>query len=414
MLLDLSPLIRYRDYRLLFIGQLVSFVGSMLTYVALPYQLYHLTGSSLAVGLVGIAQLAPLLFTALVGGAYADALDRRKLLIVAELVLVLCSAVLAFNSMSTHPQVWVIYLVAAIGSSVNGFHTPAQNAMTPRLVDRQDIPAVSALNTLKGTIPAVAGPALGGILIASAGLTATYFADVASFAVSLGALWLMKPMPASEKSDPPGVSSIVEGLKYARSRDELLGTYVVDFVAVVFGMPMALFPAVAEGFGGAKVLGLLYSAPAVGALIMSLLSAWTKRVHRHGAAVILAASTWGLAIVAFGFTNQLWLALFFLALAGAADMVSGLFRSTIWNGTIPDHLRGRLAGIEMVSYMSGPLLGNAESGLVASLANTQISIVSGGILCVVGVIFCAFRLPQFRRYDYRDWLGKQKERTDAV
>jgi MFS family permease len=403
LLLDISPLIRYRDFRLLFIGQLVSVFGSMMTYVALPYQLYHLTGSSLAVGLIGVAQLVPLLFTALVGGAYADAVDRRGLLIAAELTLALCMLTLALNSMSANPKVWLIYLVAAIGSAVNGFHSPAQSAMTPRLVNREDIPKVSALTSLRGTASSVAGPAVGGILIASFGLTTTYLTNALTFAISLVALWLMKPMPAAEKSQPPSLSGIVEGLKYARSREELMGTYIADFTAMVFGMPMALFPAVAAGFGGARALGWLYSAPSAGAFLASIFSRWTTKVQRHGAAVILAAGVWGLAIVAFGFSTNLWVALFFLALAGSADMVSGTFRNTIWNGTIPDHLRGRLAGVEMVSYMSGPLLGNAESGIVAALTNTQVSIISGGVLCVVGVLICAIRLPRFWAYDYRNW-----------
>jgi MFS family permease len=407
MLLNPSPLMRYRDYRLLFIGQLVSAFGSMMTYVALPYQLYHLTGSSLAVGMVGVAQLVPLLFTALVGGAYADAFDRRRLLISAELMIALCSVALALNSMSAHPQVWIIYAVAALSSGLNGFHGPAHNSMTPRLVDKDDIPAASALDSFKGTLSTVAGPALGGILIATAGLTATYFVDALSFGASLTTLWLMRAMPASDKSEPPGFKSIVDGLKYAWNREELVGTYLVDIVAVVFGMPMALFPAVAEGFGGARVLGWLYSAPSAGAMLVSLFSAWTSKVQRHGVAVILAAIVWGLAIVAFGFSRNLWLALFFLALAGGADMVSVIFRMTIWNGTIPDHLRGRLAGVEMVSFMSGPLLGNAESGLMAALANTRVSIVSGGMLCVVGVVICAFRLPRFWNYDYRNWKNRE-------
>ncbi len=412
MLLDVTPLLRYREYRLLFFGQGVSAVGSMLTFVALPYQLYHLTGSSFAVGMVGVAQLVPLLLTALLGGAYSDAWDRRKLLLSAQGVLALCSLAYGLNAMSRHPQVWLIYLLAGLASAANGFQGPAYHAMTPRLVDRADIPAASALDSLQNTFAQVAGPALGGILIASAGLTATYFCDLASFGVSMGALAAMRAMPAPAHSRPPSLAGIVEGLRYAWSRDELLGTYAVDFLAVVFGMPMALFPAVAQGLGGARVLGLLYSAPAAGAFLTSLLSAWTRRVRRYGAAVILAASLWGLAMVAFGFSHHLWPALFFLALAGGADTVSMIFRTTIWNTTIPDGLRGRLAGVEMVSYMSGPLLGNAESGLAAALTNTQISIVSGGILCVIGVAIFSWYRPRLWRYDRREGPRPNPAATD--
>jgi MFS family permease len=399
MLLNLSPLKIYREYRLLFLGQLVSDFGSMMTYVALPYQLYHLTNSSLAVGLVGVAQLVPLLFTALVGGAYADAWDKRKLLMGTEILSALCSLGFVLNSLSTHPSVWLIYFIAALNSGLSGFHNPAQRSMIPRVVERDDIPAVSSLNSLKDTLSAVAGPALGGILIAIAGLPFVYFADFLSFGAALITLLLMKPMPPNEESKPVGVKSIVEGLKYARNRQELLGTYVVDFVAVIFGMPMALFPAVAERYGGPAVVGLLYSAPSAGAFLASVFSGWVKNVNRHGAAVVISAILWGFSIIAFGLSTNLWVALVFLALAGGADAVSSIFRNTIWNETIPDHLRGRLAGVEMVSYMSGPLLGNAESGLVAALAGTPFSIISGGILCVLGVSICASRLPKFWSYE---------------
>lgn len=402
MFIDVRPLARYRDYRFLYFGQFVSMFGSMMTYVALPYQLYHLTGSSLAVGAVGVVQLVPLLFTALVGGAFADSMDRRKLLLTAEGCLAVCSLGLALNSVSAHPQVWLIYVIAGVASGVNGFHRPANGAMIPRLVAKKDIPAVSALNSLRSTMASVGGPALGGILIAAVGLPMAYFLNVVGFAISIAMLGFMKPMPATGKSKPPGIASIVEGLRYARSRQELMGTYAVDIVAMVFGMPMALFPAVAEGFGGARAVGWLYSAPELGAMLATVFSAWTKKVTRHGAAVAWAAGIWGVAITAFGFSKNLWLSVVLLAIAGGADMISAIFRNTMWNGTIPDHLRGRLAGVEMVSYMSGPLLGNAESGLVAALFNTQVSIVSGGILCVIGVAVCAFRLPRFWKYNYQN------------
>lgn len=403
MLIDLKPLAKYRDFRFLFFGQWISFFGSMITYVALPYQIFHLTHSSLAVGMIGLVQLGPLLATGLIGGVLADSMDRRKLLLSAESCLGLCSLILAFNSLQAHPSVALIYIIAGIASGLTGFHRPANNAMIPRLVPREDIPAVTSLNGFKSTTAQVGGPALGGILIASFGLSFTYFADVLSFVFSISTLAMMRPMPSSNESKSRGISSITEGIKYAGSRQELIGTYVVDIVAMVFGMPMALFPAVAEGLGGARVLGWLYSAPSVGALIATLTSSWTKQVHRHGAAVALAAIVWGLAITGFGFSKSLWLCLIFLAIAGGADMVSVIFRGTIWNQTIPDHLRGRLASLEMISYMSGPLLGNAESGFVAALANTQISIVSGGVLCVLGVGVCIWKLPRFWFYDQRKW-----------
>jgi len=235
----------------------------------------------------------------------------------------------------------------------------------------------------------------------SAGLPATYMADVASYGLSLFCLWLIKAVPPPEDADPPSVAAVIEGLRYARSREELIGTYVVDFVAMVFGMPLALFPAVSDRLGGASVLGLLYAAPAAGALAASLTSRWTPRVHRHGLAVMIAATIWGLAIAGFGFAETLWPALACLAVAGAADAISGIFRITMWNQTIPDALRGRLASIEMVSYSSGPLLGHVEAGAVAAAFGVRASVVSGGILCVVAVIACGFWLPHFVRYDAR-------------
>ena len=211
----------------------------------------------------------------------------------------------------------------------------------------------------------------------------------------------MRAVPPPPEAERPSLRRIVEGLRYAWSRPELMGTYGVDMVAMFFGMPMALFPALAEDLGGPGALGLLYAAPSLGSLLATGTSGWTNHVHRHGLAVIWAAGGWGVAIVAFGFAPNLPLAVAALAAAGACDMVSGIFRSTIWNQTIPDHLRGRLAGIEQVSYSTGPLLGNLESGVVASLAGLRVSIVSGGVLCVAGVAVAALALPAFRRYDAR-------------
>jgi MFS family permease len=402
--MDVGPLRRHRDFRLLFTGQFVSRLGTMLTVVALPYQVYALTRSSLAVGLLGIAQLGPLLLTALAGGALADAVDRRRMVLVTELALALGSAALAAKAALARPQLWLLYVAAGAMAAVNGLQEPSLNAMMPRLVDRDELPAASALQSFKGNVSMIAGPAAGGALVATVGLSATYAIDVATFLVSLLALALMAAMPPPSAAGPQSghaLGRVLEGLRYARSRPELIGTYVVDMVAVFFGMPTALFPAIADGLGGAGVLGLLYAAPAVGALGATITSGWTGRVHRHGVAILLAAGAWGAAITAFGITRNLWIALSCLALAGAADMVSGLFRMTIWNQTIPDELRGRLASIEMMSYMTGPLLGNAESGAVAALAGARFSAISGGVLCVAGVALVAALLPGFRRYDAR-------------
>jgi MFS family permease len=404
--IDVGPIRRHRDFRLLFVGQGLSFFGSMITFVALPYQTYQLSGSSLVVGLLSLAELGPLLLTAFVGGALADAFDRRRLVQVAELSLAFCAGALAFNATLDEPRLWVLFVVGAAMAGLGGIQRPPLDALTPRLVERNELVAASALDSLRGSVGMVAGPATGGILIATIGLPLTYTIDVATFAVSLLALSLMRAVPPPPGAERPSLRGVVEGVRFAASRPELVGTYTVDILAMFFGMPLALFPAFAEEFGGAGVLGLLYAAPSVGALVATVTSGWTGRVNRHGIAVVWAAAGWGTAIAALGFAPNLALALVFLALAGAADMVSGIFRSAIWNTSVPDHLRGRLAGIEQVSYSSGPLLGNLEAGVVAALTTVRVSIVSGGILCIAGVAVAALALPGFRRYDARNTVGE--------
>jgi MFS family permease len=399
--MDVGPLRRRRDFRLLWIGQGVSFFGSMITYVALPFQAYQLSGSSLVVGLLGLAELAPLLVAAFIGGALADAVDRRRMMQVTELLFAVASMVLVANALLPHPQLWLLFVMSVLLATLDGLQRPSLDALTPRLVERDELPAAGALASFRMTIGMIAGPAVGGVLVATAGLPATYALDVATFGVSLAALRMMRAVPPPAEAERPSLARIREGLRYARSRPELMGTYIVDIVAMFFGMPMALFPAEATHLGGAGVLGLLYAAPAVGSLLATLTSGWVAHVHRHGAGVCIAAAVWGVGIIGFGVAPGLGLALLGLVVAGGADMVSGIFRGTIWNQTIPDHLRGRLAGIEQVSYSTGPLLGNVESGGVASLAGVRFSIVSGGVLCVAGVIVAAFALPAFWRYDSR-------------
>jgi MFS family permease len=397
-LIDLRPLERHRDFRLLYIGQTLSFVGSMLTYVAVPYQVFQLTQSSLWVGLLGSVQLVPLLVAGLFGGALADAVDRRRMLVVSELVMACASLGMVVNAALPQPSVVALFALSALMSGVNGFHRPALDALTPRLVDRDSLPAVAALGSLRFNIGAIGGPAVAGLLIAHYGLPPIYVIDVLSFGASVFCLLGLSAMPAPAPEESSSLARIAEGLRYAKSRPELVGTYVVDIVAMTFAMPMALFPGMGQRWGGASATGWLYSGMAIGSLLMTVFSGWTGRVRRQGAAVIWAAGTWGVAVVALGFVHTLPLAVGCLALAGAADMISGLFRMTIWNQTIPDTLRGRLAGVEMISYMTGPLLGNARAGFVASALSESVSIVSGGVLCVLGVLACIPLLPGFVRY----------------
>ncbi|MDQ1468248.1 MAG: hypothetical protein QOH10_2663 [Actinomycetota bacterium] len=410
---DLAPL-RHRDFRLLFIGRGVSFLGAMVTYVAVPFQVYELTHSSLAVGLLGLAEIVPLVVAAVIGGALADAHDRRRQAWLTEIGTMACSGALLANAALSHPRVGVLYVIAALMATLEGLQRPALEAMVPRLVPRDELKAAGAVGALRMTVGMIAGPAVGGVLIATVGLRGAYTFDVATFAFSLVALALMRAVPPSVDAEPPSLHRIVEGFRYARSRPELIGTYLVDINAMFFGMPTALFPALAVSFGGARALGWIYAAPAVGSFVATLSSGWTRRVHRHGAAVLWAAAAWGLAIIAFGIAHSLWLAFVFLALAGAADMVSGIFRMVIWNETIPDALRGRLAGIEQVSYSVGPSLGNVEAGGVATAFSVRTSIVSGGVLCVLGSVILGLALPAFRRYDARNEAAATAPITRSV
>jgi MFS family permease len=412
--LDLTPLRTSRDYRLVFIGGSVSGFGSFITYVTIPFQVAAITHDPLAVGLLGVCELLPLLIMAFVGGALADYLDRRLLVRGGEFALTALCGVLLVNALSDRPHLWLLYLVAAVTAAIDGIQRPALEAMVPRLVTPEEIPATSALQTLGMQVAQLGGPALAGILIATVNLTWVYAFDLATFAVSLTCLTLVRAVPPPPDADRPSIRSVITGLRYARSRPELLGTYLVDINAMFFGMPQALYPFLAIQLGGPKVLGLLYAAPAVGSLLATLGSGWTGRVHRHGLMVIVAAALWGVGIIGVGVSHLLWLTLFCLAFAGAADMVSGIFRAIIWSQTIPDHLRGRLAGIEMLSYTTGPLLGQLRSG---AMARTRLgiggSIWVGGALCVVGTAVLAAALPRFVRYDGEHGIARKKAEDEA-
>jgi len=397
---DLRPL-RHADYRRLVVGQSVSFLGSMVTYVAVPYQVFQLTRSSLAVGLIGVVQMAAILSLAFLGGALADAVDRRRLVRLAESGQLACSAGLLVNASLGHPQTWPVFVLAGAIAGLGAIQRPALQGLVPRLVDRDELTAAGAIDALVRTVGMIGGPAFAGLLLAGPGLESAYAIDAATFAVSLVALTRMRAVPPPAEAERPSFRRVVEGLRYARGRPELIGTYLIDMAAMFFGMPMALFPALAERYGGTAALGALYAAPSVGAFLATVTSGWTSRVHRHGRAIAIAAALWGVAIVGFGLAPWLWVALVGLAAAGAADMVSGIFRMSIWNRTIPDHLRGRLASIELLSYTSGPLLGNAEAGAAASLVGVRASVVSGGALCVVAVGATAAALPAFWAYDAR-------------
>jgi MFS family permease len=412
--LDLTPLRTSRDYRLVFLGGSVSGFGSFITYVTIPFQVAAITHDPLAVGLLGVCELLPLLIMAFVGGALADYLDRRLLVRGGEFALAALCGILLINALSDRPHLWLLYAVAAVTAAIDGIQRPALEAMVPRLVRPEEIPATSALQSLGMQVAQLGGPALAGILIATIDLAWVYAFDLATFAVSLTCLTLVRAVPPPPDADRPSIRSVITGLRYARGRPELLGTYLVDINAMFFGMPQALYPFLATQLGGPKVLGLLYAAPAVGSLLATVGSGWTGRVHRHGLMVIVAAALWGVGIIGVGLSHMLWFTLFCLAFAGAADMISGIFRMIIWSQTIPDHLRGRLAGIEMLSYTTGPLLGQLRSG---AMARTRLgvggSIWIGGVLCVAGTALLAAALPRFVRYDGEHGMARKKAEDEA-
>ncbi len=411
MLIDLTPLKISRDYRYLFFGQLVSFFGSMMSFVVVPIQMYQLTESTLMVGLIGIAEFVPMFVLAFIGGALADAVDRRKMLRLTEVGQTIVTAILLGNSLLPRPQIWVLFVCVGIHAGLAGLQRPSFEALIPRIVPLEYMSAVSALNSIRYNVGAILSPIIAGFIVTGFGASIAYAIDLITFIASLVAVWLISAVPPAPDADQPSFESIKKGFRYALSRQELLGTYLIDINAMLFGMPIALFPAIAATYGGASV-GFLFSAIAVGALIAGLTSGWAKRVHRHGLAIILAAGLWGAAIIFFGLANNLWLALFFLGAAGFFDMISGIFRMTVWNQTIPTHFRGRLAGIEMISYLTGPMLGNAEAGIVAHFFSVKTSIISGGILTILGTIVLAILLPKFIAYDGREGL-KRKELEEA-
>jgi MFS family permease len=412
---DTAPLRTSRDFRLLLAAGTVFSLGGMVSYVAVPFQLYHLTHSNLAVGAMGAAELVPLLLFGLYGGALADHADRRTVLIGTGLAQVLLTAGLMTNALLHHPRIWLIYLLGALLAVAGALQRPSLEALTPRVVRHDEVPAAAALSSLGQQIGMFVGPALGGLLVATAGAGPAFGVDVAGLTIATVLFTMLRRYPASEGSRPPSLSGIVEGVRYAASRKDLLGSYVVDIIAMFLAYPIVLFPALAANvFRQPELLGALYTAESVGTLIATSTSGWTSRVHHHGRAIVLAATAYGAAVALVGLAPNTWTAVALLAVAGAADMISGLFRHALWNQTIPDGMRGRLAGIEMLSYSVGPLGGQARAGLVADLTSVRVSIVSGGLLCVAGVGATATALRSFWRYDARTDEHAARERTDRA
>lgn len=397
---DVGPLRNFPQFRRLWIGYVVSLLGSQITIVAVAYQVFVITHSSVDVGLVSLVQLGPALIGSLLGGPLADAIDRRKLLMITQVGMAISSIALALNAQFAHPMLWLIFVAAAITAGFNGCDSPTRMALMITLVDADSLAAATSIRQLLQQLSYIVGPAVGGLLLAAFGLKGAYWVDVATFGAALFALFTISSVPHVGGGRAFGLSSVIEGFQFLKGKRAIQGCFIADLNATILGMPTALFPAIAlsKFHGGTHVLGLLYAAPNVGAFVMALFSGWTARVVHQGRAVLIAIAIWGIAIAAFGIAPNLGFALLLIALAGAADVISAVFRNLIIQREVPDQLRGRLSAIQIGVINAGPRLGNTEAGLVAGLAGVEVSVVSGGIGCVAGVLLMARFLPDFLRY----------------
>ncbi len=403
LFVDITPLRRSRDFRWLFGGHAVSRIGSQLTMVAAPIQVFDLTGSTLAVGLLGLVQFPALFVGSIVGGLLADSRDRRSILLVAQLVFALTSAGLALNAAVARPSTLVVFVLTAILAFMAGIDSPARSAAIPRLVEASILPHAFALNVLVFQTAGAVGPAIAGILISRVSLAAAYWVDVATFGVALVAVMILSPIPPGDEVRP-GLRSIAEGIRFIRSKQEVQGVFLIDINAMIFGMPRALFPEMGlEVFGGDEsTVGYLFAAPGFGAMLASLTSGWVGRIARPGRATIGAVFLWGIGIMGFGLTANIWLALALLAVAGAGDAISAVFRQTILQLSTPDRLRGRLSAVQIAVVAGGPRLGDAEAGLVAAGFGPRVAAWTGGLAAALGALVVGRYLPRFREWDHSE------------
>ena len=399
ILVDTSPLRESRDFRLLFSGQLVSMLGTQLTVVAIPYQVYSMTHSSLQVGAISLAQLVPFLVGALSAGPIGDAVDRRRIMVWTAGGSALTSTALAVNAAVAHPSLTALYVISALAAGLMGFSSTARMASVPNLVERRHFSAAAALMQIIIQVGTVVGPAISGILL-TIGLPLVYGLDGASFVVALVTSLMLRPLPPVHAHGLSLWASTLEGMRYLRSRQVLQGVYLIDINAMVFGMPRALFPAMAASVfaGGTVTLGLLYAAPGAGALVGAVTTGWVANLRRQGWAVAVAVAVWGAAIACFGLVDTLWVGLVLLAVAGWADVISAVLRNTILQSTVPERFRSRMSSIQMAVVQGGPRLGDMESGTVAALTSVEFSVISGGLASIAGAVVVSALLPAFRHY----------------
>ncbi|MFF7339106.1 MFS transporter [Streptomyces sp. NPDC008163] len=401
---DLTPLRISPDYRRLWFGNTVSWIGQGMTALAVSLQVYDLTGSAFSVGLIGACSLVPLVVFGLYGGAIADTVDRRKLGLVSAFGSFLLSVALVGVTVAGVEQVGVLYAVVALQAVCFALNSPARSSMIARLLPAGQLPAANALNSMTSTTGTLVGPMLGGLIVGWWGYRAAYGVDAVTFTASLYAMWRLPAMlPERDDAADRKRASVMDGLRFLGTRPNLRMTFLSDLCAMVLAQPRALFPVVAVlWYGGdAKTTGLLVAAPALGALLGGVFSGWLGSVRRHGLAVLVAVACWGAAVAVFGLTRQLWLGILFLALAGAADTTSMVFRNTMLQAAVPDELRGRLQGVFIVVVAGGPRLGDFLAGSAADLTSPGLAVTGGGIACAVAVGLLALRWPGFARYDAR-------------
>jgi MFS family permease len=404
-LMDVTPLKVSRDFRLLFFGRSVSDFGDEIVGVVVPFQVYEITGSTLAVGMLGLAALIPVFVFPIVGGAVADAVDRRRLALLTHVLLAGLSICMALNASLERPLLWPLYVFTFLAAGIYTFNRPNLSTWPARLVEPELLPSANALEAGFGTFDGLVAPVVAGVMLATIGPVGAYVFDALTFVLVIAMVWRMRPSPPTHDEAEISWAAIVDGFRFLRGKRNVQAVFLADLNAMIFGFPMALFPAIALERGGPErqewVLGLLYAAPAAGAFAATLVSGRASHVRRQGRAILVSILVWGAAIVVFGFSSVLWLSLAMLALAGAGDMVSGIFRMTILQAAVEDRYRGRLDGIGMAVWATGPSLGEVESGVVASVVTVPFSVISGGILTIVGVGLLRWFAPGIWRYDAR-------------
>ncbi|GAA1296710.1 MFS transporter [Streptomyces sanglieri] len=405
ILADLTPLRTSPDYRRLWFGNTVSWVGQGMTALAVSLQVYDITGSAFSVGLIGFCSFLPLVVFGLYGGAVADTIDRRKLGLASSAGSFVLSVTLVVITVAGVEQVGPLYAIVGLQAACFAVNSPARSSMIARLLPAEQLPAANALTSMTSTTGTLVGPMLGGLVVGWWGYRAAYTVDAVTFTASLYAMWRLPAMlPEREEGAGDKRASVADGLRFLGTRPNLRMTFFTDLCAMVLAHPRALFPVVAVlWYGGdAKTTGLLVAAPAFGALLGGVFSGWLGRVRRHGLAVLIAVACWGTAIAVFGLTRQLWLGLVFLALAGCADTTSMVFRNTMLQAAVPDEMRGRLQGVFIVVVAGGPRLGDFVAGSVADLASPGLAVTGGGVACVVAVALLGLRWRGFARYDAKD------------